>query len=101
MTHTTTIKTQTSPMKRMLAVTTAGLALFAGDLLISPQIAHADDCILDTNDDGNADSNTDTDGGADSAGSDSRLACGVQTRRLSVKTPKQTKHAPLRLGSGL
>ena len=38
--------------------------------------AHADDCLLDTNGDGNADTNIDTDGGANSQGNNFRLACG-------------------------
>jgi autotransporter adhesin len=40
--------------------------------------ARADDCLLDTNNDGNADADVDTDLGADSAGVDTRLACGFQ-----------------------
>ena len=58
-------------------ITSAGaLALIAGaSLSMAPQ-AHAYDCLLDTNDDGDADSNVDTDAGADSGASTSRLACG-------------------------
>ncbi len=59
-------------------ITSAGaLALIAGlSLSLAPQ-ANAFDCLLDTNNDGDADSNVDTDGGANSAGSSFRLACGV------------------------
>jgi len=58
-------------------ITSAGaLALIAGlNISTAPQ-AYADDCLLDTNNDGNADSNVDTDGGADSGGVNNRLACG-------------------------
>ncbi len=38
--------------------------------------AYADDCLLDTNNDGNADTDVDTDGGAFSSGNAARLACG-------------------------
>ena len=58
-------------------ITSAGaLALIAGlSLTIAPQ-AYAYDCLLDTNNDGDADSNVDTDGSADSSGNAFRLACG-------------------------
>ncbi len=58
-------------------ITGAGvLALIAGaNLAITPP-AFADDCLLDTNNDGDADSNVDTDGGADSGGFEFNLACG-------------------------
>ncbi len=58
-------------------ITGAGaLALVAGlNLGLAPQ-AFAYDCLLDTNNDGNADSNIDTVGGADSGGFITRLACG-------------------------
>ena len=39
-----------------LLASTSGTAL-----LLAPQLARADDCLLDTNNDGNADSNVDTD----------------------------------------
>src|SRR6185369_14758441 len=59
----------------------AVLALVLGvptsTIFVAPQPAHADDCLLDTNNDGDADATIDTDGGADSAGVDARLACGV------------------------
>src|SRR5690349_12566792 len=45
-------------------------------IVIAPQQAHADECILDSNNNGVADA-ADTDGGASSAGVDDRLACGV------------------------
>jgi trimeric autotransporter adhesin len=50
------------------------LALSASAFIATP--AHADDCLLDTNNDGNADNNVDTDGGANSNGANDRLACG-------------------------
>jgi hypothetical protein len=58
-------------------ITGAGaLALIAGlNLGLAPQ-AFAYDCLLDTNNDGNADSNIDTVGGANSSGFITRLACG-------------------------
>ena len=58
-------------------ITGAGvLALIAGaSLTMAPQ-AYADDCLLDTNNDGDVDL-TDTDGSANSSGLDTRLACGV------------------------
>ncbi len=58
-------------------ITSAGvLALIAGAGIAMAPSAQAWDCLLDTNNDGNADSNVDTDGGADSSGNPSRLACG-------------------------
>ncbi len=41
------------------------------------QPTSADDCLMDTSNDGNADSNVDTDSNADSSGVDARLACGT------------------------
>ncbi len=59
-------------------ITSAGvLALIAGINISITPTAFADDCLLDTNNDGDADSNVDTDGGADSGGNSFRLACGV------------------------
>ena len=56
----------------------AGAALAAFGLAAVPaDPARASDCLLDTNNDGNADSNVDTDLGADSAGSTTRVACGL------------------------
>ena len=46
-------------------------------IFVAPQPAHADDCLLDTTDNGLADDTLDTDGGAESFGVDARLACGV------------------------
>ncbi len=59
-------------------ITSAGaLALMAGlSLAMAPQ-AQAWDCLLDTNNDGNADSNVDTDANAVSSGFSTRLACGT------------------------
>lgn len=45
-------------------------------LTLSAPFAHAEDCLLDSNDNGVADIG-DTDGGAVSGGDDTRLACGV------------------------
>ena len=65
-----------SSIRSLLTLTTASLALIAGEALFAPQIAFADDCLLDTNDNGSVNT-SDTDGGADSNGVDGRLACGV------------------------
>jgi len=46
-------------------------------IFVAPQPAHADDCLLDTTDNGLADDTLDTDGGAETFGVDARLACGV------------------------
>lgn len=56
----------------LAAMLLAGAALAAWPM----QDARADDCLLDTNNDGDADANVDTDLGADSAGADARVACG-------------------------
>src|SRR6185436_20935962 len=65
----------------MLGSGAAVLALVLGaptlGVLIAAQPAQADDCLLDTNDNGTATATTDTDGGAASSGIDTRLACGV------------------------
>src|SRR5262245_56090756 len=47
-------------------------------LIVAPQPAQAEDCLLDTNDNGTATATTDTDGGAESGVSPTpeRLACG-------------------------
>ena len=62
---------------RSSLVIAMALATLAGSTLVSPTPAHADDCLLDTNNDGDADATTDTDGGANSGGIDGQLACGV------------------------
>ena len=54
----------------------ATLALMAGAGIYMAPSAFASDCLLDTNKNGNADSNIDTTGGANSFGSGSRVACG-------------------------
>ena len=56
----------------------AAIALVSTSLgsLLLPQQARADDCLLDTNNDGDADL-TDTDRGANSGGAANRLACGM------------------------
>ena len=59
-----------------LGSTAAAIALaFGGSattaILVTPEPAHADDCLLDTNNDGDADVTIDTDGGASSSGVDS------------------------------
>ena len=46
----------------------AGLSMAM--VMLPAEEVRADDCLLDTNDDGNADSNVDTDLGADSSGVD-------------------------------
>jgi autotransporter adhesin len=61
--------------------------LVAMSILLQPlfvQPAIADDCLLDTNNDGNADSNVDTDNGADSANVDARVACGTNASALGA-----------------
>ncbi len=61
------------------------LALIAGlSLTMAPQ-AFADDCLLDTNNNGDVDL-TDTDGGADSGGIDFNLACGVGANAAGLST---------------
>ena len=60
-------------LSRLLLGTGVCLALATA---LPAQTAYAYDCLLDTNNDGNADSNVDTDGGADSSGIITRLACG-------------------------
>ena len=60
-------------MKTIATLALAGIALAA---FLPAGSARADDCLLDTNNDGNADSNVDTDLAADSGGDDARLACG-------------------------
>ena len=57
-------------IKSILTLTTASFALFAGEALLAPQAAFADDCLLDTNNNGTADDGDDTDSNADSGGED-------------------------------
>ncbi len=64
------------PISAKFITGAAMLALIAGASPVGVQSAYADDCLLDTNNDGNADTDVDTDGGADSGGIDFRLACG-------------------------
>lgn len=52
------------------------LALLLGALACHPTAVLADDCLLDTKNDGNADTNVDTDSGANSNGRFNNLACG-------------------------
>ncbi len=72
------------PISAKFITSAAMLALIAGFSPAGVQSAYAYDCLLDTNNDGNADSNVDTDGGADSGGSDLRLACGVGASAAGV-----------------
>ncbi len=65
-----------NPISLKFITGVAMLALIAGFSPAGVQSAFADDCLLDTNNDGDVDL-TDTDGGADSSGDDERLACGV------------------------
>ena len=60
-----------------LIANAGALALIAGMSLSVATPAFADDCLLDTNNDGDADTGVDTDGAADSSGADPLLACGV------------------------
>ena len=62
--------------RRVAFIVGLALASTVGGLL-QPGEARADDCLLDSNNDGVATATTDTDGGANSAGDDQRLACGV------------------------
>src|SRR5689334_11057094 len=62
---------------RLAVIISIVLASAAGGALLAPQEARADDCILDTNNDGGTGFTPDTDGGADSGGDDLRLACGT------------------------
>ena len=64
------------PISAKFITGAAMLALIAGASPVGVQSAYADDCLLDTNNDGNADNNSDTDLGADSGGVNDRLACG-------------------------
>ena len=48
--------------------------------------AQAYDCLLDTNDDGDADTNVDTDSGADSSGLSNRVACGNDATASATNT---------------
>jgi hypothetical protein len=61
-------------MKKLLLVSTAAMFALAVGSHVTP--AQADDCLLDTNNDGNADDNVDTDLNANSSGTDALLACG-------------------------
>ena len=67
--------------KRAFTIRTAMLAGVAGvafaTISLQPETVQADDCLLDTNNDGNADTNVDTDNNADSSNVDARLACGT------------------------
>ncbi len=60
--------------KLLTGASLLALATTFSPLMIQP--AYADDCLLDTNNDGNADTNVDTDLGANSSGINARLACG-------------------------
>ena len=42
-------------IKSILTLTTASFALFAGEALIVPQLAFAEDCLLDRNNNGDVD----------------------------------------------
>ena len=65
-------------LKSRLASGAASLVFaVALSAVLTPQTAFAENCLLDTNNDGDADSGVDTDGGASSGGVDARLACGV------------------------
>src|SRR5215207_9323148 len=62
---------------RIAFVFAMALASTAAGALLMPNEARADDCLLDSNNDGVATATTDTDGGANSSGNDTRLACGI------------------------
>jgi len=68
-----------------LFMSAGALALIAGLSMGTATPAYADDCLLDSNDDGDVDL-TDTDGGADSGGINARLACGVNAVATGVNS---------------
>ncbi len=69
---------QLNKITAKLIASAGALALIAGlSISITPQ-AYAMDCLLDTNNDGNADTDIDTDGLANSNGFNNRLACGAE-----------------------
>jgi len=65
-------------------VMTSLFALSLSSVVSTP--AYADDCLLGTNDDGDADSNIDTDGNADSDGNPARLACGQNAEATGFRS---------------
>ncbi len=64
-------------MRNTLLVSTALSLGCAATLALAPQEVRAEACLLDTNEDGNADSNIDTTGGAISDDGNNELACRV------------------------
>ncbi len=74
------------PISAKFITGAAMLALMAGMSISMAPTAFAEDCLLDTNNDGNADSNIDTDGGAVSAGDTLRLACGTGASAAGIRT---------------
>ena len=59
------------------AMLTGAAGLVFAAVSMQPETVQADDCLLDTNNDGNADTNVDTDNNANSDNVDARLACGT------------------------
>lgn len=78
-------------MRRFTTVLFAGLVAGSSTLALVSNPARADDCILDSNDNGAADL-TDTDGGATSSGADNRLACGVAPPLRAWPVPQSVQH---------
>ena len=73
------------PISAKFITGVAMLALMAGaSLALSPQ-AFAEDCLLDSDDSGDANAG-DTDGGADSSGDNLRLACGVGASAAGINS---------------
>jgi hypothetical protein len=68
--------TRSRKVPKIALLSGAALAALALSALPAEQ-ARAEDCLLDRDNDGVVDAGTDNDGGADSGGLNSRLACGV------------------------
>jgi hypothetical protein len=75
----------TKPTTKLIA-SAGALVLIAGMNISMAPVAYAYDCLLDTNNDGDADSNVDTDASADSGASTSRLACGQGASATDINT---------------
>lgn len=89
--------TRSRKYARFGIVVALGLGTTALTAVLAPSSARADECLLDTNNDGDADTNVDTDGGATSAGADA-LACGVAANAaasLSTAVGAQTNATAL------
>ena len=77
-----------SPAIRLRLVAQFAWALVCGlalATLLTPAQTRAEDCLLDRNDDGQADTGDD-DGGANSADDDARIACGVGAQATAARS---------------